>query len=66
MSSDFNLDIFDISEVTSQFLKGTIHHFIIADHCTKIKCLFSALFPFFGQVFFIPIWLIFRTFDQLG
>ena len=66
MSSDFNLDIFDISEVTSQFLKDATRRSIVADRCRKSKCLFSALFPFFGQVFFIPIWLIFRTFDQLG
>ena len=35
---DFNLDIFDISEITSQFLKGTTCRFIVADHCWKSKC----------------------------
>ena len=38
MKPDFNLDIFDISEFTSQFLKGTTCRFIVADHCRKSKC----------------------------
>ena len=38
LKPDFNLDIFDISEITSQFLKGTTCRFIVADHCWKSKC----------------------------
>ena len=65
MKLDFNLDIFDISEITSQFLKDAIRRSIVADHCRKIKCLFGVPFLFFGQVFFIPFYLIYRAFDHI-
>ena len=48
LKPDFNLDIFDISEVTSQFLKDATRRSIVADRCRKSKCLFGVLFLFFG------------------
>ena len=48
LKPDFNLDIFHISQITSQFLKDTTRRSIVADRCRKSKCLFGVLFLFFG------------------
>ena len=60
-----NLDIFDIPKIASQFLKAATHRFIASDHCRKSKCLFSALFLFFGRIFSITICLLYHAFNHI-
>ena len=40
---DSNLDIFDISKITSQFFSSATRRFIVTDYCRKSKYLFGAL-----------------------